>query len=120
MKTDLVEIFQTVRASLQPYASLGFEAKINTETQYALFTGQKVDQHAPSLQFVNLRIMEEGVELCVLDSSQLADINIIFAKIAGINEKGCKVIHSIDEKGIDEIETALSESFKIYKQKGWV
>lgn len=120
MKTDLVEIFQTVRASLQPYASLGFEAKINTETKYALFTAQKVDQLSPSLQFVNLQILQDVVELCVLDSSKLADIRIIFPKIAGLNEKGCKAIHSIDEKGIDEIETALSEGFKIYKQKGWV
>ncbi len=42
MKTDLIEIFQTIRAQIQPYAVEGFKNKTNSETAYHLYTDQLV------------------------------------------------------------------------------
>lgn len=38
IKTDLIEIFQTIRAQMQPYTVEGFKNKINTDLRiiYAL------------------------------------------------------------------------------------
>ena len=38
MKTDLIEIFQTIRAQMQPYAVEGFKSKTNTDSEYHLCT----------------------------------------------------------------------------------
>jgi hypothetical protein len=42
MKTDFVEIFQTIRAALQPYATLGFSNRVNSETVYELWSDKNV------------------------------------------------------------------------------
>ena len=43
MKTDLVEIFQTIRASLQPYAALGFSNRLNTDEVYDLWSDKNIE-----------------------------------------------------------------------------
>lgn len=42
MKTDLVEIFQTIRAGVQPYATRGYTVHENSETGYDLYSEKNI------------------------------------------------------------------------------
>ncbi|RZK56195.1 MAG: hypothetical protein EOO91_12585 [Pedobacter sp.] len=59
MKTDFVEIFQTIRANLQPYTASGFTARVNSETVYELWRidDNLLDQiiNALSVNFTNFK-----------------------------------------------------------------
>jgi len=43
MKTDLVEIFQTIRAGLQPYATRGYTVHENSESGYDLYSEKNIE-----------------------------------------------------------------------------
>ena len=120
MKTNLVEIFQTIRASLQPYAAMGFDADKNSENEYALVTekGQKID----AIFFASVIIVADQVEFCLFRAQDAADIDPhLKPTLKALKaSNGCFSITELDNKGLDNIEWALSEGFKIYKEKGWV
>ncbi|RZL13790.1 MAG: hypothetical protein EOO89_16985 [Pedobacter sp.] len=121
MKTDLVEIFQTIRASLQPYAALGFEATINTEEDYQLITEKRLDDTAAeALFFASVEIENSGVLFCIFpkDNEQIA-VQYKPA-LAALNNNGCFTVTKLDDDLLASIEEALSEGYKIYKEKGWV
>ncbi|WP_379090413.1 hypothetical protein [Pedobacter sp. UC225_65] len=64
MKTDFVEIFQTIRASLQPYTANGFTAKVNSETNYELWSEKNVDiegREKDAVFFASVRILKGHV-----------------------------------------------------------
>lgn len=68
MKTDLVEIFQTIRADLQPYASRGYTVHENSETGYDLYSEKNIDiagEKVTERFFVGVYINGENVELKV-------------------------------------------------------
>ncbi|RYE53083.1 MAG: hypothetical protein EOP48_15130 [Sphingobacteriales bacterium] len=120
MKTDPVEIFQTIRASLQPYASLGFSAEPNTEDSYQLVTEKRLDViREDALTFARVTIKGEGVEFCLFDDP--GNVQIPSFSTANKVDGRCQFIAELDaEKQIPVLEDLLSIGFKRYKENGWV
>lgn len=113
MKTDLIEIFQTVRASIQPFAAMGLRVDEHSENRYQLSAHE-------SLLFAKLDLDVTEVRLCLLDSAIYSKYTNNFPKIVNLNADGCIAIKSLDDQLLNDIETSLAEGYKVYKQEGWV
>lgn len=111
MKTDLVEIFQTIRASLQPYAVLGFTNRLNTEEIYDLWSDKNVKEGAEmhtEAFFASIRIENDHVLLAI-----------------GFNEEqlgleSAKQIKKLDDVLMNEIEETFATGYRLFKEKEWV
>ncbi len=122
MKTNLVEIFQTIRATLQPYAALGFDAAINTETQYKL-SSEKIsfsDLGDEYIIFADLFIESNQVICCLFDNRKSGDLPFVYKDKLTDYTTGCKTFNSINDQQIKELEEILSVGFKLYKTNNWV
>ena len=118
MKKDVVEIFQTIRASLQPYAALGFGATENSETAYQLYTEKRLDETAEdAIYFGGVEIKGPVVEFCLFPKDS-TEFSPAFSKLK--NSNGCFQVTELGEEDVAEIEIALSEGYRIYKEKAWV
>lgn len=125
MKTDYIEIFQTIRASLQPYATLGFDNRTNSETVYDLWSNKNVEiDGSPRNEvfFVSVGIEDNHVALHLLPEDQVNELKNIsdpgFQEL--LNGNGYFEIVSLDDPLLTKIEEAIAAGFKIYKDKGWV
>ena len=125
MKTDYIEIFQTIRASLQPYATLGFDNRTNSETVYDLWSNKNVEiDGSPRNEvfFVSVGIEDNHVALHLLPEDQVNELKNIsdpgFQEL--LNADGYFEIVSLDDPLLTKIEEAIAAGFKIYKDKGWV
>lgn len=125
MKTDFIEIFQTIRAVLQPYATLGFSNRLNTETTYDLWSdknviieGRKMNEvyfsaviiHKGHVGFYYMPVYAEPEMKRIFDPSLL--------KL--LKGKSCFHIKKLDDALLGHIEDALAEGYKLYKEKAWV
>jgi hypothetical protein len=110
MKTDLIEIFQTIRAALQPYAALGFNNRTNSEEQYDLWSEKNLDidgQRRTETFFVSVDIKVDHVSLELLPESLAQhEPNI--------------VIRELDDHMISLIEDKVAAGYKIFKEQEWV
>ena len=125
MKTDHIEIFQTIRASLQPYATLGFDNRTNSERVYDLWSNKNVEIDGSlrnEVFFVSVGIEENHVALHLLPEDQVNELENIsdpgFQEL--LNADGYFEIVSLDDPLLTKIEEAIAAGFKIYKDKGWV
>ena len=125
MKTDHIEIFQTIRASLQPYATLGFDNRTNSERVYDLWSNKNVEiDGSPRNEvfFVSVGIEDNHVALHLLPEDQVNELKKIsdtgFQEL--LNANGYFEIVSLDDPLLAKIEEAIAAGFKIYKDKGWV
>ncbi|NRF38236.1 DUF1801 domain-containing protein [Pedobacter foliorum] len=125
MKTDFVEIFQTIRASLQPYATVGFSNRINSETSFDLWSDKNViieGKKKNEVFFASVTIQKEHVGFYYMpvyaepDMKKILDPNLL--KL--LKGKSCFHIKKLDDTLMSEIEDALAAGFKLYKEKGWV
>lgn len=125
MKTDFVEIFQTIRASLQPYATVGFSNRINSETSFDLWSDKNVvieGKKRSEVFFASVVIQKEHVGFYYMpvyaepDMKKILDPNLL--KL--LKGKSCFHIKKLDDTLMSEIEDALAAGFKLYKEKGWV
>lgn len=126
MKTDLVEIFQTIRANLQPYTANGFTARVNSETVYELWSeklfdteGEKID----AVPFASVNIEDESVQFCLLSTQSETELSkIIHPDLMqlSINGTSCFNISNLDDKLLDQIISTLGANFTNFKQNGWV
>jgi hypothetical protein len=126
MKTDLVEIFQTIRANLQPYTANGFTARVNSETVYELWSeklfdteGEKID----AVPFASVNIEDDSVQFCLLSTQSEVELSkIIHPDLMelSINGTSCFNISNLDDKLLDEIISTLGANFTNFKQNGWV
>ena len=126
MKTDFIEIFQTIRAVLQPYTAEGFSNRINSETTYDLwsdvevfFAGKNRNEvyfaaamiHKGHVGFYFMPIYAEPEKM-----KQIIDPSLL--KL--LKGKSCFHIKKLDDTLLESIESALAEGFRLYKEKGWV
>jgi hypothetical protein len=124
MKTDLIEIFQTIRASLQPYATLGFDNRSNTEEVYDLWSNKNVEIEGNAKHevfFTEVSIDAGHVTLSLFPK----DLNVGDVKVSDDlaelrTEDGNFNISELDEELLSQIEDAVAAAYKIYKDKGWV
>jgi hypothetical protein len=124
-KTDFVEIFQTIRASLQPYAVMGFDNRENSETTYDLWSNKNVviEGHEKNEVFFASVVIGEGhVEFNFMPAYIGSDHKSVIdpALLKMLKGESCFYINELDEMLLSQIESALAEGFKIYKEKGWV
>ena len=125
MKTDLIEIFQTIRASLQPYATLGFDNRMNSETIYDLWSNKNVEIDGTKrneLFFCSISIESDSVHLHIFPNDSNSDLKTVVADELGKlqTEDGVIKIQSLDDSLMEQIESAISASYKLYKERGWV
>ncbi|WP_316737037.1 hypothetical protein [Pedobacter aquatilis] len=120
MKTDLVEIFQTIRASLHPYASLGYTVHENSETGYDLYSEKNIEINGDKITerfFAGVYINGSEVELKVnVQEFKASNQNIISFG----DEKSGLVISAIDEEKLKETGTLVEIIHIHFKEKEWV
>nr|WP_068892397.1 hypothetical protein [Pedobacter panaciterrae] len=124
MKTDFVEIFQTIRASLQPYATVGFSNRVNSETSFDLWSDLNVvieGRKRHEVFFASVTIEKEHVGLHYMPLYTDADLKKVFgADLLKLKGESCFHIKKLDDVLMLQIEEALAAGFKFYKEKGWV
>lgn len=125
MKTDLIEIFQTIRASMQPYATLGFDNRSNSEQLYDLWSNKNVEIEGSSKNevfFTSVEIKDSYVAVSLFPQDQKNHLQEIASpEILQLqnNESEFK-IDKLDDKSLTQIEDAIAAAYKVYKDKGWV
>jgi hypothetical protein len=110
MKTDLIEIFQTIRATIQPYAALGFNNRTNSEVKYDLWSEKNLEidgEKRTETFFVSVDINEDAVTLALLPE--------------GLPQhERAMVIKELDDLTLNLIEDKVAAGYKIFKEQEWV
>lgn len=107
MKTDFIEIFQTIRAELQPYATLGFTNRINSEQAYDLWSEKNIKEESITERFF-ASIKIESDHVCFTYSSLTGDAELK------------EMITQLDDVLKLKIDTQLSATYKVFKEQMWV
>lgn len=110
MKTDLIEIFQTIRAAIQPYATLGFNNRVNSEADYDLWAETHLKykgEEQAALFFADLKIEEDHVAFRLLPDE------------VPEHEK-TMIIKELDDLTLNLIEDKVAAGYKIFKEQEWV
>ena len=125
MKTDFVEIFQTIRASLQPYATLGFSNRTNSETLYDLWSDKNVEiegKKRNEVFFAAVQIHKGHVAFDFMPVYTEPEMKQVFDEdlLKLLKGKSCFHIKKLDDQLLNQIEESLAEGYRLYKEKGWV
>lgn len=125
MKTDLVEIFQTIRAEMQPYASLGFNARINSDSAYDLWSEKEMvidGRKRNDIYFAGVVIRKDYVGFYYMPVYTSPEMKEIFhpSLLKLLKGKSCFHIKKLDDMLIKQISDALAAGFKLYKQNEWI
>jgi hypothetical protein len=125
MKTDLIEIFQSIRASMQPYAAKGFSVKTNTENEYDLWSEKNVvfaGKKRNEVHFATVKINKNYVALHFMPVYVETDIKALFHEnlLKLLKGKACFHIKKLDDELLGHIVVALKAGDTLYKQKQWV
>ncbi|MBB5620691.1 hypothetical protein HDE69_001740 [Pedobacter cryoconitis] len=110
MKTDLIEIFQTIRATLQPYTTLGFNDGANSDQKYDLWAAApagKEGEDKPGVFFLSIEIKDDHVAFELLPDSIPQHERTIYIK-------------ELDEVTLNLIEDKVAAGYKIFKEHEWV
>ncbi|MGM9475921.1 hypothetical protein ACS5PU_05795 [Pedobacter sp. GSP4] len=120
MKTDLVEIFQTIRAGMQPYATRGYTVHENSETGYDLYSeknivsdGEKTTERFFSGVYIN------GTEVEVKLNTEEFSISNQQLSNFGKNVAGLKITE-LDDAKLKEIENLIEIIHTNFKEKEWI
>jgi hypothetical protein len=125
MKTDFVEIFQTIRASLQPYATLGFSNRTNSETIYDLWSDKNVEiegEQKNEVFFASVIIKEGYVGFCFMPEFAETEMKGMFDEgmLQLLQSSSCFHIIELDEQLVAKIEDSVAVGYRLYKDRGWV
>ena len=120
MKTDLVEIFQTIRAGVQPYATRGYTVHENSETGYDLYSEKNIETTVGKITerfFIGIYINGDTVEV-KLNAEEFT------VNTPGLNhfedEKVGFQISSLDDRKLNEIQTFVEIIHSNFKEKEWI
>jgi len=108
MKTDAVEIFQTIRAALQPYATLGFSNRINSDEEYDLWSDK------------NIRTGEVDRSETFFSCVKIEGDQAYFKYWAPQEPMSSQLVSELDDVLMKQIEDELSVAYKYFKEQGWV
>jgi len=120
MKTDLVEIFQTIRAGLQPYATRGYTVHENSESGYDLYSEKNIEVDGKKTTerfFAGIYINGNRVEV-KLNSTEFNASNQNLENF-GDDKAGLSVTELDDEK-LKEIEVLIEIIHTNFKEKEWI
>ncbi len=107
MKTDLIEIFQTIRAALHPYAALGFANRINSEETYDLWSEKNIKAQ---------NITERFFAAVKIEAQQ---VSFSYSTLSG-DEVIKEEVSQLDDVSMKKIEDDLSATYKVFKEHEWV
>lgn len=120
MKTDLVEIFQTIRAGLQPYATRGYTVHENSETGYDLFSEKNIvteNEKITEQFFCGVYIKGETVEIKVntVDfDSQNQDLIDFDGDTKGL------IIKELNDAKQKDVELLIEIIHTNFKENEWI
>ncbi|WP_431295296.1 hypothetical protein [Pedobacter sp. P26] len=120
MKTDLVEIFQTIRAGIQPYASRGYTVHENSENGYDLYSEKNIELNGEKVTerfFTGVYINGDAVEVKINTDEFSAENHDLHN--FGENKAGLK-ISSLDDTKLKEVETLVEIIHTNFKEKEWI
>ena len=120
MKTDLVEIFQTIRAGLQPYATRGYTVHENSETGYDLYSEKNIENEGGKTTerfFGGIYINGNEVEVKV-NTNELSTSNQELVRF-GDDKSGLKLTE-LDDVKLKEVETLIEIIHAHFKEKEWI
>lgn len=120
MKTDLVEIFQTIRAGLQPYATRGYTVHENSENGYDLYSEKNMELNGEKITerfFAGVYINGDVVEVKI-NTHEFSAENHHLAGF-GHNKAGLK-ISALDDEKLKEVETLIDIVNTNFKEKEWI
>ena len=124
MKTDVIEIFQSIRSVLQPYNVVGFETSMNSETAYELYTtkGILVNNKKQKLYFSGVKICKGYVAFYLTAIYINPEIKKLLHPdlMKLLEDKSCFHVKMLDEQLLNHISQALDVGFIHYKQQEWV
>lgn len=125
MKTDLVEIFQTIRASMQPYATQGFTTRKNTDELYELWSDKDIEiagRKRSEVFFASVSIMNGYVGFYFMPIYVQPELKALIAPalLKILKGKSCFHVKKLDDELLEHIVNALAAGFTLYKQNGWV
>lgn len=125
MKTDLIEIFQTIRASMQPFETLGFNSRINSDTEYDLWSDKNVmllGKQRNEIYFAGLKIMTSSVTLHFMLIYTNPEVKELLHPdlLKLLKGKSCFHFKKLDEVMMEHVSHALDVGYKTYKQNEWV
>jgi hypothetical protein len=125
MKTDLVEIFQTIRANLQPYTANGFVSRLNTDTAYDVWGTKEIDiadKKRDVVCFASVKIANDHVAFCLMAIQEQFELkNLIHEDLLEfLDGDVCFKITELDDNLTSHISDALVAGFTYFKQQGWV
>ncbi len=120
MKTDLVEIFQTIRAGLQPYATRGYTVHENSENGYDLYSEKNIELNGEKITerfFAGVYINGDDVEVKI-NTEEFSTENHNLSDF-GDNKMGLK-ISALDDEKLKEVETLIEIINTNFKEKEWI
>lgn len=125
MKTDLIEIFQTIRASMQPYAVEGFTVRTNSEAVYDLWSEKNVvvaGKKQNDVNFAGLKINKGYVGVYFMPIYIETEIKSLLhpSLLKLLKGKSCFHIKKLDAELLTYIDAALKVGHTFYKQNEWV
>ncbi|WP_316800311.1 hypothetical protein [Pedobacter frigidisoli] len=120
MKTDLTEIFQTIRAGLQPYATRGYTVHENSESGYDLYSEKNVEESGGTITerfFAGIYINGDQVEVKINSTvfSAGKDELLEFSP----EQSGLKT-NRLDDTKRKEVETLIEIAHSKFKEKEWI
>ena len=123
MKTDLIEIFQTIRAAMNPYETLGFTNRLNTDEEYDLWSEKNViiaDEKKSETYFAGLKINKNHVDFYFMPDP--AENKNIFDQdlLNFLHESSHFQISELNEVLVEQIAEALNKGYKLFKNREWV
>lgn len=125
MKTDFVEIFQSIRALMQPYTTQGYDVRKNTDSAYDLWSNKNVviaGRKRSEVHFAEVRINKNEVGFYFMPVYAESDLKKVFHPdlLALLKGKSCFHIKKLDENLLNHIKIALELGNNLYKQNEWV
>ncbi len=125
MKTDLIEIFQTIRAAMQPYETFGFSSRINSDKEYDLWSEKNImllGKQRNEIYFAGLKVMTSSVTLHFMLIYTNPEVKELLHPdlIKLLKGKSCFHFKKLDETLMKHITNALNIGYKAYKQNEWV
>jgi hypothetical protein len=107
MKTDPIEIFQTIRAALQPYAALDFSNRISSESRYDLWSEKNIKAENITERFF--------AEVAIEDNA----VVFRYSALTG-DSKVDEQVSELDDVTMKKVEDNLSAAYKVFKEQEWV
>lgn len=120
MKTDLVEIFQTIRAGVQPYATRGYTVHENSETGYDLYSEKNIETADGKITerfFIGVYINGDVVQVKLNAEDFTTSTEEL--KTFGEERIGYEISALNDEK-LKEIQTFIEIINTNFKEKEWI